>query len=218
MTSSVRRPVPAPRDGGRPDRPAPPRFRDEFRARLRERFVDAAGEATIERGWDRVRMADVATRCGISRSTLFREFGDKDGLGRALVLREAERVLAQVSEVLREARGWDVGLLAAIATTLRARDHSPLIAAVLDTRHADTTLLPLLTTRGAPFLPRARAVLADYLGAHHPRLSAAALDDAVDTLVRTTLSHLVAPEPDRDATIHRLHRLAQQLLTPQRPR
>ena len=119
MTSSVRRPVPATPDAGRPDPPAPPRFRDEFRARIRERFVDAAAEAATERGWDRVRMADVATRTGISRSTLFREFGDKNGLGRALVLREANRVLTRVAAVLREARRWHVDLLAAIATMIR---------------------------------------------------------------------------------------------------
>ena len=213
MSSPVRSPISEPREAGPPVAP-PPRLRDEFRAKLRERVLETAAAMVIERGWDRLRMTHLATRCGVSRSTIFHEFGDKNGLARAVVRHEANRVVAQVSAVLSQSQEWSVGVLGVIETTLRARDHSPLIGAVLEARHSDTALLPHLTTGSAPLIARVRALLSGFLREHHPRLSEAACDDVVDTLVRETLSHLVAPELDHDATILRLHRLARRLLTP----
>ncbi|MGQ5228634.1 helix-turn-helix domain-containing protein, partial [Streptomyces sp. yara] len=40
------------------------------------------------RPWSAVRMVDVAAAAGVSRQTLYNEFGSKDGLARALVRRE----------------------------------------------------------------------------------------------------------------------------------
>jgi hypothetical protein len=50
-----------------------------------------------------------------------------------------------------------------------------------------------------------------FLHQHHPRLTATYLGDVADTLVRATLSHLVAPAPDELAA-ERLHRVARHLV------
>ncbi len=42
-------------------------------------------------------MVDVAAAAGVSRQTLYNEFGSKDGLARALVRREADGYLAEAS-------------------------------------------------------------------------------------------------------------------------
>ncbi|MFE9446865.1 TetR/AcrR family transcriptional regulator [Streptomyces sp. NPDC006739] len=66
----------------------------------RESLLDAAYTALARRPWSAVRMVDVAAAAGVSRQTLYNEFGGKDGLARALVRREADGYLAGVDRAL----------------------------------------------------------------------------------------------------------------------
>ncbi|GAA0644551.1 hypothetical protein GCM10009535_22440 [Streptomyces thermocarboxydovorans] len=66
----------------------------------RESLLDAAYTALARRPWSAVRMVDVAASAGVSRQTLYNEFGSKDGLARALVRREADAYLAGVDRAL----------------------------------------------------------------------------------------------------------------------
>ncbi|MFE5818278.1 TetR/AcrR family transcriptional regulator [Streptomyces sp. NPDC056479] len=74
----------------------------------RESLLDAAYTALARRSWSAVRMVDVAAAAGVSRQTLYNEFGSKEGLARALVRREAD--------------GYLVGVDRALATPSDARD------------------------------------------------------------------------------------------------
>ena len=64
--------------------------RVSFRRHVREQVLRVTRELTIEKGWDQVRMSDVAESVGVSRPTLYKEFGDKQGLGDALVVSEGQ--------------------------------------------------------------------------------------------------------------------------------
>jgi AcrR family transcriptional regulator len=66
----------------------------------RESLLDAAFAALTSRPWTAVRMVDVAAAAGVSRQTLYNEFGSKEGLARALVRREADGYLAGVERAL----------------------------------------------------------------------------------------------------------------------
>ncbi|MFD8716463.1 TetR family transcriptional regulator [Streptomyces sp. Ag109_O5-1] len=66
----------------------------------RESLLDAAYAALARRPWAAVRMVDVAMTAGVSRQTLYNEFGSKEGLARALVRREADGYLAGVERAL----------------------------------------------------------------------------------------------------------------------
>ncbi|MEV5814570.1 TetR/AcrR family transcriptional regulator [Streptomyces mutabilis] len=66
----------------------------------RESLLDAACTALACRPWSAVRMVDVAAAAGVSRQTLYNEFGSKEGLARALVRREADGYLAGVERAL----------------------------------------------------------------------------------------------------------------------
>ncbi|WP_438291790.1 TetR/AcrR family transcriptional regulator [Streptomyces sp. HUAS TT7] len=68
----------------------------------RESLLDAALSALAGLPWSGVRMVDVASAAGVSRQTLYNEFGSKDGLARALVRREADVYLRGVDRVLAE--------------------------------------------------------------------------------------------------------------------
>ncbi|MCZ9354204.1 TetR/AcrR family transcriptional regulator [Streptomyces mutabilis] len=66
----------------------------------RESLLDAACTALARRPWSAVRMVDVAAAAGVSRQTLYNEFGNKEGLARALVRREADGYLSGVERAL----------------------------------------------------------------------------------------------------------------------
>ncbi|MFF4184935.1 TetR/AcrR family transcriptional regulator [Streptomyces sp. NPDC001691] len=68
----------------------------------RESLLDAAVSALAGLPWSGVRMVDVASAAGVSRQTLYNEFGSKDGLARALVRREADVYLRGVDRALAE--------------------------------------------------------------------------------------------------------------------
>lgn len=101
----------------------------------REGLLDAAFAALRSRPWAAVRMVDVAAAAGVSRQTLYNEFGSKEGLAQALVRREIDGYLAGVERTLAGARrsGADAGgrLLALVAWTLRAARGNPLVRAAL---------------------------------------------------------------------------------------
>ncbi|WP_418959038.1 TetR/AcrR family transcriptional regulator [Streptomyces tritici] len=66
----------------------------------REALLDAALAALGRLPWSAVRMVDVAAAAGVSRQTLYNEFGSKEGLARALVRREADAYLHGVERLL----------------------------------------------------------------------------------------------------------------------
>ena len=101
----------------------------------RDSLLDAAYTALARRPWSAVRMVDVAAAAGVSRQTLYNEFGSKDGLARALVRREADAYLAGVERALTGPADPGAGArerltAAAEWTTASARD-SVLVRALL---------------------------------------------------------------------------------------
>jgi len=63
-----------------------------------ERFLDAATDAFIEKGYRRASLSEIVGRAGGSMSTLYRVFGDKEGLAHAII----ERHMATVTERLQD--------------------------------------------------------------------------------------------------------------------
>jgi AcrR family transcriptional regulator len=61
---------------------------EAFRREVRERALSVARDLTLTRGWQQVRFVEVADAVGVSRPTMYSEFGNKAGLGEALVLEE----------------------------------------------------------------------------------------------------------------------------------
>lgn len=102
----------------------------------RESLLQAAEAALSARPWPAVRMVEVAAAAGVSRQTLYNEFGGKEGLGRALVRRAAEGYLDGVDRALaagpRTGPADAPGRLAALAEwTVRAARAQPLVRALL---------------------------------------------------------------------------------------
>lgn len=189
-------------------------LRAAFRRQVRDTALEVAHALVVEGGWDSVRMGEVARRTGVSRPTLYKEFGDRQGLGEALLLQETERFLVGVQEVVAAHAGDpSLGVLRAVRFTLDEAARSPLLHAVLtSTRGDDAGLVPLLA-RSAPLLRRAVEVLVEALGPHVPQVSPQDLVDSAEVLVRLCVSHLVQPSGDRETTAWRLARVCWRYLS-----
>ncbi|MCU0265447.1 MAG: TetR family transcriptional regulator [Actinomycetia bacterium] len=177
----------------------------------RERLLEAAHDAVVSGAWPRVRMADLARAAGVSRQTLYNEFGSRDGLAATLAAREGERFLAGALAAFAASPGGPAEALGAAAGwALRSAAHDPVVtAAVTDDAGG---LLPLLTTRSEPLLLPIAAALAQAMVARDPRLDAVRCARVAETVVRLTVSHLVLPTQPVDASAVDLALTARALL------
>lgn len=178
-------------------------LRESFRRHVREQVLVAARALTLEKGWERVRISEIASLVGVSRPTIYKEFGDKAGLGDALVLQEAERFLAGIAAVLEDNAGdAAAAVTAAVRFTFDEAERSPLLKAVLVSNRAGdqadaapTGVLPLLPTSRS-MLQTASETLTAWFCEHFVQLDADDVAGGIDALVRLTVSHLVLPGGD----------------------
>ncbi len=183
----------------------------------RQALLDAAADAVLAGDWARTRMADVARAAGLSRQTLYYEFGSKDGLAQALAMREAERYLAGAAAAYGEHGGSPAEAVgAATEYTLREAAANPLLKAVLTDDAGD--LLPLVTTRADAILDVARDHCAAHLLGHWPALPADEVRLVADVVTRLTVSHLVLPgRPAEEVARDVAHLVARLLPTAPTP-
>ncbi|TDC49508.1 TetR/AcrR family transcriptional regulator [Actinomadura sp. KC345] len=159
---------------------------------VRESLLDAAAGLLVERGYRGVRMQDVAAAAGVSRQTVYNEFGDKWGLAQAVVIRDNERYLDGIDAVLSEHDDLYSAVTAAVLFTLEMSADDQLKKAVLTGAGGDE-LLPLLTTQAEPVLFTASARIAEHALRHWPHLDGEALTEVADAAVRLTMSHIMLP-------------------------
>lgn len=181
----------------------------------RELLLDAAADAVLSGGWGRTRMADVARAAGVSRQTLYYEFGSKDRLAEALALREAERY-ADGADAARE--GHDASpaeaLRAGVEYTLREAADNPLLKAVLTDAEVEGGggLLPYLTTRAQTLHAMAAQRCAAQLLGRWPLLDRDDVRLVADVVTRLTVSHLVLPGARPDQVAAEVARLVGRVL------
>ncbi|MFI1969299.1 TetR/AcrR family transcriptional regulator [Streptomyces cinnamoneus] len=203
----------------------------------RELLLDAAYTALGARPWNGVRMVDVAAAAGVSRQTLYNEFGSKDGLARALVRREADAFFAGVERALAETAGVggaDAGdcYAAAARWILRTARANPFVRAALTGCRGDrlppaaVPLVPAPRRPAGPLPPRGApspGALAERLRDSAARAigGAAECDGATrracEAAVRLTLSYVIAPAGTDEEAAHEVAHLVRVLLNaPQR--
>ena len=183
----------------------------------REALLDAAYETIVTGDWATARMADIAARAGVSRQTLYNEFGNRDQLAAALALREAERLRQLTSEAARHAPG-DVGdaTAAAVTAALEAAVDNPLIKAALTDDNSG--LLPYLTTRSAQIMEVFRR---DSIANFHERWPEmgdrpAAADEVgwiCETAFRLVISHLIVPSEPVETTSRHIAEVVRRLMS-----
>ncbi|QYN23367.1 TetR/AcrR family transcriptional regulator [Amycolatopsis sp. DSM 110486] len=167
-------------------------FTERTKASLREALLDAAADLLPDRGYQALRMADVAARAGVSRQTVYNEFGSKAALTQAVALRTAAEFLDGIRRRFESADGLIPGIHGAVVYTIEHARENRLVAAALGTE-AGEDLLPLLTTKGEPILTAAADLATEQYRSLEPRLSQKSAALLAETVVRLSLSHLVLP-------------------------
>ncbi|WP_375481341.1 TetR family transcriptional regulator [uncultured Mycobacterium sp.] len=164
------------------------------RARLRDLALDAARQVVAERGWGAVRMGAIAAAIGTSRQTLHGEFGTKDELGLALIVRETSAFFDGVAERLNRHRGDLAGAVEdAAAFALQAIADDPLLQTALTGAAGDVSMLPLLTTRSEPLMRKAIDLFGNWVSGQWPDRDPDAVGIMVESVVRLVFSHAMAP-------------------------
>ncbi len=182
-------------------------------ASVRQRILDAARDIVVAGDWGRTRMTEVAARAGVSRQTLYNEFGTKDGLAVAMSAAQTEWFLSRIQAELDEHPDDPIaGIRAAVSFTLDAGADDPMLKATLSSARGASELLPLLTTRAEPLLTSSRRVLTAYLTDHWPSLPYRDVALVADSLIRLTVSHLVLPLAPSETVADQLAELAARAL------
>lgn len=170
---------------------------------LRGGLLDAMREHLRHSDWSAVTMTDIAEAAGVSRQTVYNEFGSRQGLATAYALRltdefcvavdiAVERNIGRVRDALGEAYRSFFALAAA----------DPLVQSLLSGQ-AKPDLLRLITTDAAPLILHATERLATTL---HRSWIGAPYDEArrvASPIGRMALSYIaMPPEDDSDVADH----------------
>ena len=181
-------------------------YRGAVRQLLRDRLLDAGRERLIHRAWAQVTMAEIATAAGVSRQTLYNEFGSRDEFGQALVIREGSRFMDAVEQAIDEHADSVAALTAALERFLTIAEDDPFVRLLLND-DGTAGLLPLVTTRSAPLVDWASRRLVEAIDARWPGVPAGDLEALAETLVRLAISHVAAPRRPPATTAASITRL-----------
>jgi AcrR family transcriptional regulator len=175
-------------------------YQQAARELLRQTLFGAARDQLERRPWSQITMSDIAAAAGVSRQTLYNEFGNRNEFGLAFVINEGERFLDQVEAAVR--RHLDdprAAIEAALELFLRTAGEDPLIRILLSD---DGTggMLPFVTTQGMPVVAWATARLAAVIEEGWPRAREADVALLSESLVRLAISHITAPGTTPETT------------------
>jgi AcrR family transcriptional regulator len=170
---------------------------------LRETLFGAARDELQLRAWSEITMSDVATAAGVSRQTLYKEFGSRDEFAQAFVIHEGERFLDGVDVAVKEHLDDPRAAVgAALQAFLRSAGEDPLVRILLSD---DGTggMLPLVTTQGMPVVQWATARLTVTIGEGWPQAPVPKVELLAESLVRLAISYITAPSDSPEKTAAR---------------
>jgi AcrR family transcriptional regulator len=178
-------------------------YPEAARALLRESLLGAARDELQNRAWSEITMADVANAAGVSRQTLYKEFGSRDEFAQAFVIHEGERFLDGVEAAVREHLDDPRAAVgAALEVFLRSAGEDPLVRVLLSD-DGSGGMLPFVTTQGMPVVQWATARLTAVIEEGWPDAPAEKARLLAEALVRLAISHITAPIDPPETTAAR---------------
>jgi AcrR family transcriptional regulator len=158
---------------------------------LRDTLLDAARRELEGRGWNEVTMAEIAAAAGVSRQTLYKEFGSRDEFAQAFVVREGERFVRAVEGALdAHLDEPKAALTAAFGLFLAAAAEDPLIRTAIA---GEADMLPFVTTQGRPLVEQVAEHLRIAILARWPQASEHDAALLAECLVRLAISYATLP-------------------------
>lgn len=172
-------------------------YAEASRALLRDSVLDAMRELLQSRDWSAITLSDVARAAGISRQTIYNEFGSRQGLAQGYALRLADRLVDAVGAAI-DANVGNIyeAFLQGFRSFFAESAADPLVISLL-TGVAKPDLLQIITTDSAPIIARASSRLTSAL---IQSWVAASEEDAgvlARAIVRLAMSYVSMP-PEAD--------------------
>jgi AcrR family transcriptional regulator len=174
-------------------------YAEASRVLLHDSILDGMRELLFTRDWSSITLSDVARAAGISRQTIYNEFGSRQGLAQGYALRLADRLVDAVSDAIEDNVG---DIYAAFLEGFRAffseSASDPLVTSLLiGTTKPD--LLQLITTDSAPIITRCSARLTESFMHSWVRASEEDAGVLARAIVRLAMSYVsMPPEANHD--------------------
>jgi AcrR family transcriptional regulator len=174
-------------------------YAEASRVLLRDSVLDAMRDLLQTRDWSAITLADVARAAGISRQTIYNDFGSRQGLAQGYALRLADRLVDTVQAALQANVGnIHEALVQGFRRFFAESAADPLVISLL-TGVAKPDLLQLITTDSAPIINRASQRLASAFNQTWVAMSDADAGVLSRAIVRLCLSYVsMPPEADHD--------------------
>lgn len=187
---------------------------------LRTSILDAARQAASSTDWGNVRMVDIAETVGVSRQTIYNEFGTKEDLAQALFAREVDTFKEGLAAQIDRADDLSGAARNALTWMLtEARNHAMVQWVLRGAReqNSDSSLLPLLTVRADRFALPIRAMLLETFSSRWPGTDQHRAELAIDLIIRWVIAQIVLPSDfDEAEVIDRIVEMTEFSLRPAR--
>ena len=174
-------------------------YAEASRALLRDSILDAMREELLSQDWSAITLTDVARTAGVSRQTIYNEFGSRQGLAQSYALRLADWLVDAVAGAIDSNEG-DVyaAFLEGFRGFFSESAADPLVISLLS-GEAKPDLLQIITTDSGPIITHCSSRLSDAFmqsWVHTTESDAGVLARAI---VRLAMSYVsMPPEADHD--------------------
>lgn len=174
-------------------------YAEASRALLRDSILDGMRELLLKRDWSSITLSAVAQAAGISRQTIYNEFGSRQGLAQGYALRLADRLVDAVDDSIQGNVG-DIyaAFLEGFRSFFAESAADPLVISLL-TGTTKPDLLQLITTDSAPIITRCSERLTSTFMDSWVRASEEDAGVLSRAIVRLCMSYVsMPPEADHD--------------------
>lgn len=174
-------------------------YAEASRALLRDSVLDAMRELLTIRDWSSITLAAVAEAAGVSRQTIYNEFGSRQGLAQGYAIRLADRLVNAVDDAINGNVGdIHAAFLEGFRTFFTESAADPLVISLL-TGAAKADLLQIITIDSGPIITRCSQQLTSSFMHSWVRASDEDAGILARAIVRLAMSYVsMPPEADHD--------------------
>src|SRR5690349_15559088 len=174
-------------------------YAEASRVLLRDSILDGMREELLTRDWSAITLSHVAQVAGISRQTIYNEFGSRQGLAEGYAMRLADRLVDAVDNAINNNVGEvHAAFLEGFRAFFLESAADPLVISLL-TGASKPDLLQIITTGSGPIISRCSARLT---GTFQNSWMKASDEDAgvlARAIVRLAMSYVsMPPEANHD--------------------
>ena len=174
-------------------------YAEASRVLLRDSILDGMRDMLLVRDWSSITLTDVARAAGISRQTIYNEFGSRQGLAEGYALRLADRLVNAVDAAINNNIGHVYeAFLEGFRAFFMESASDPLVISLLN-GEAKPDLLQIITTDSGPIITRCSQRLTETFQDSWIKASDEDSGVLARAIVRLAMSYVsMPPEADHD--------------------